>query len=86
LGEFDVIISSDLLYESEHVDLLTYFLQQHAAAQCEIILVDPGRGNHARFSKKMVALGFTHSQEKPDTHTYLEKPFGGQVLHYLRKS
>jgi len=84
LGEFDVIIGSDLLYESEQIELLAYFLQQHAAAKCEIILVDPGRGHHAKFSKKMVALGFTHSQQKPDTAAYLDKPFGGQVLCYLR--
>jgi predicted nicotinamide N-methyase len=84
LGEFDVIIGSDLLYESEHVDLLAHFLQQHAAAHCEIIVVDPGRGNHARFSKKMIELGFAHSQHKPETEAYLDKPFGGQVLRYLR--
>lgn len=84
LGEFDVIIGSDLLYESEHVDLLAHFLQQHAATHCEIILVDPGRGHHAKFSKKMVELGFVHSQQKPETEDYLDKPFGGQVLCYLR--
>lgn len=84
LGKFDVIIGSDILYEAEHVELLANFLQQHASPHCEIILVDPGRGNHARFSKKMVQLGFAHTQKKPDTHAYLEKPFAGQVLHYLR--
>ncbi len=85
LGKFDVIIGSDILYEADHVELLANFLQQHAAPHCEIILVDPGRGNHARFSKKMVQLGFLHTQKKPDTHAYLEKPFAGQVLYYLRK-
>ncbi len=84
LGLFDVIIGSDVLYEVEHIELLANFLQQHAAPHCEIILVDPGRGNHARFSKKMVQLGFLHTQKKPDTHAYLEKPFVGQVLHYVR--
>jgi ETFB lysine methyltransferase len=84
LGKFDVIIGSDILYEAEHVELLANFLQQHAAPHCEIIVVDPGRGNHARFSKKMVQLGFEHTQKKPDTHAYLEKPFAGRVLHYLR--
>lgn len=84
LGEFDVIIGSDLLYESEHVDLLAHFLQQHAATHCEIILVDPGRGHHARFSKKMVKLGFVHTQHKPYTAEYLDKPFNGQVLRYIR--
>lgn len=84
LGKFDVIIGSDILYEAEHVELLANFFQQHAAPRCEIILVDPGRGNHAKFSKKMVQFGFEHTQNKPDTHAYLEKPFAGQVLHYLR--
>lgn len=84
LGEFDVIIGSDILYEAEHVELLANFLQQHAAAHCEIILVDPGRGNHARFSKKMVQMGFEHTQKKPDTQAYLTSSFAGQVLHYVR--
>jgi predicted nicotinamide N-methyase len=84
LGKFDVIIGSDLLYESNHVDLLANFLHQHADAHCEIILVDPGRGHHARFSKKMLELSFTHTQHKPNTEDYLEKPFKGQVLRYLR--
>ncbi len=84
LGKFDVIIGSDLLYESEHVELLAHFLQQHANDHCEIILVDPGRGHHARFSKKMIEAGFEHSQQKPVTTAYLLKPFSGQILHYLR--
>jgi ETFB lysine methyltransferase len=84
LGKFDVIIGSDLLYEAEHVELLANFLQQHAAPHCEIILVDPGRGHHAKFSKKMVQLGFDHNQKKPDNISDLDKPFKGQVLHYLR--
>jgi len=84
LGQFDLIIGSDILYEAEHVDLLAHFLQQHAAIKCDIILVDPGRGNHARFSKKMVSFGFLHHQKKPQTLLYLDKPFAGQVLYYCR--
>lgn len=84
LGKFDVIIGSDILYEAEHVELLANFLNQHASVHCEIILVDPGRGHHAKFSKKMVQLGFEHSQKKPDDMTCFDKPFKGQVLHYWR--
>lgn len=84
LGTFDVIIGSDLLYELEHIDLLSQFIHRHANPYCEIILVDPGRGNHAPFSKKMTALGYQHSQHKPADSSYLSKPFKGQVLHYLR--
>ncbi len=85
MGKFDLIIGSDLLYESEHVDLLSEFIDQHTQPECEIIIVDPGRGNHARFSKKMVKLGYSHSQSKPENMSYLTKPFKGQILQYQRK-
>jgi predicted nicotinamide N-methyase len=81
---FDVIIGSDLLYESEHVGLLSEFINQHAAPQCDIILIDPGRGHHAKFSKKMVALGYSHSQQKPDIALKNSRVFSGQILTYSR--
>lgn len=84
LGKFDLIIGSDLLYERSHVETLSGFIEQHANTQCTVILVDPGRGHHAPFSKKMVTLGYTHSQFKPTETVYLEKPFAGQILSYQR--
>jgi len=84
LGEFDLIIGSDLLYERGHVELLSCFIEEHAKEHCEVILVDPGRGNHAKFSKKMVTLGYSHSQSKPQNADYLKQAFRGQVLHYNR--
>lgn len=84
LGLFDVIIGSDLLYEAEHVELLAAFINRHAKDRCDVLLVDPGRGNHARFSKRMVSLGYSHSQHKPLT-AFLDKPFPGQVLSYSRQ-
>ena len=42
LGLFDVIIGSDLLYEDEHVQLLAYFIKNHASEKCDVIIVDPG--------------------------------------------
>ena len=84
LGRFDIIIGSDLLYENEHVDLLSNFIHKHAKSNCKVIIVDPGRGNHARFSKRMVSLGYSHSQSKPENMSYLTKPFKGQILQYSR--
>lgn len=84
LGEFDLIIGSDLLYEAGHVDLLAGFIDQHAKPACEVIIVDPGRGHHARFSKRMAARGYAHSQCQPDTSHYQAKPFQGQVIRYSR--
>ena len=84
LGKFDVIIASDVLYEREHVELLCGFIKRHSKPACEIIMVDPGRGHHAPFSKKMIALGFTHQQRKPVHGKYAHEKFKGQVLTYQR--
>jgi predicted nicotinamide N-methyase len=86
LGRFDLIIGSDLLYERNHAAILSGFINQHAKTVCEVILVDPGRGNHAQFSKKMVKLGYAKSQSKPENTRYLDKTFRGQILRYIRES
>lgn len=84
LGEFDVLIGADLLYEKQHISLLTDFINRHSASQCEIIIVDPGRGHHAPFSKRMVKLGFSHTQYKPQQLDPNKQAFKGQVLTYTR--
>lgn len=84
LGKFDIIIGSDILYEREHIDLLSEFVNRHANSKCEVILVDPGRSNHAAFSKKMVALGFVHTQHKSEHGDLITGAFKGQILKYIR--
>jgi predicted nicotinamide N-methyase len=84
LGKFDLILGSDLLYEDEHADLLSQFIHQHSKPHCEVIIVDPGRGRHASFSKMMVRLGYTHHQFKPIHTDYLTNEFKGQILSYAR--
>ena len=84
LGQFDLIIGSDLLYEREQVEALADFIDQHTRPSCEVLLVDPGRGQHARFSKAMVLRGYAHSQERLGSPSYLPVPFNGQILHYVR--
>ena len=84
LGCFDLIIGSDLLYERAHVIPLAGFIHQHAGEHCDVLLVDPGRGHHAPFSKKMVSLGYSHSQERPLYPADVQSMPRGQVLHYHR--
>jgi len=84
LGTYDLIVGSDLLYEGDHVDLLSGFINQHAKPHCEVIIIDPGRSYHGRFSKKMVTLGYSHSHSKPVNADYLTQPFRGQILRYDR--
>jgi len=86
LGKFDLIVGSDLIYEKEHINMLSDFINQHAKPDCEVILVDPGRGYHARFSKQMVNLGYTHSQSLPQNLVDQVPEFSGQVLRYQRKA
>lgn len=84
LGQFDLIIGADLLYEVQHIELLSEFINRHAKPSCEVLLVDPGRGKHAKFSKKMIQLGYSHSQRKPKIIKPGDKEFPGQVLSYIR--
>lgn len=84
LGEFDIIIGSDLLYEAEHSKMLSRFINQHAANECEIILIDPNRGNSAKFSRKMVALGYSHHQTALQVNTEGRQNFNGRILRYER--
>ena len=86
LGEFDLLIGSDLLYERESVELLAGFIDRHANPACEVILIDPGRGNHAKFSKNMVSRGYTHTQAKAQNLHLLSQPFKGRVLRYTRQA
>ncbi len=84
LGSFDLIVGSDILYERGHAELLAAFIEQHAKAHCEVIIVDPGRGQQGRFNKEMESLGYTHSQSAPENIDYLDKPYKGKILRYQR--
>jgi predicted nicotinamide N-methyase len=61
LGKFDLIIGSDLLYEHQHIALLSAFINHHSSSQVEVVIVDPGRGAHRAFAREMEHLGYTHS-------------------------
>lgn len=85
LGKFDLIIGSDLLYERDHIELLSNFIDNHTNPEAEVIIVDPGRSMHARFSKKMVELGYSFEQFKPViSDEELSNEFTGFALKYKR--
>ncbi len=88
LGKFDVIIGSDLLYEKEHAELLSSFIDGHANQHCSIIIIDPGRPYRGRFSKNMVNLGYSHHQSKPENLDHISTPFVGsnrfQIMRYQK--
>ncbi|MGH1462082.1 MAG: class I SAM-dependent methyltransferase [Neptuniibacter sp.] len=87
LGHFDLIIGSDLLYEDGHIKLLSHFIENHAKPECEVIIVDPGRGRKTKLSKQMIEYGFSSSEFKPEgTEKYLDQEFKGYILKFERPS
>tara|TARA_B110000503_G_scaffold42977_1_gene70333 strand:+ start:14060 stop:14710 length:651 start_codon:yes stop_codon:yes gene_type:complete len=84
LGLFDLIIGSDLLYEDQHIALLTQFIEAHSKPICEVILVDPGRGRKNKLSARMIEFGYSSSHLKPVHTDYLEQEFKGHILKFER--
>ena len=84
LGRFDIIIGSDLLYEDEHVELLTGFIQEHSNPRCEVIIVDPGRGRKNKLAKKLLEIGYASTFSKPEHTDYLDSVFKGDILIFSR--
>ncbi len=85
LGEFDLIIGSDLLYEPGHAEVLSAFIDSHAKPHCEVIIVDPGRAHSGRFNKLMEKLGYACSQSRPESIARLDELLPrGKVLRYQR--
>ena len=84
LGEFDLIIGSDLLYERDHPSQLADFIDRHGGCDAEVILVDPKRGQQGRFGKAMAALGFEQRADLPTPAVEGEAFFGGRVLNFVR--
>ena len=82
---FDLIIGSDLLYEDEHIELLSDFIQAHSNPTCEVIIVDPGRGRKNKLAKKMLENGYASSFFKPDKIECLKSDFKGHILQFVRK-
>lgn len=84
LGEFDLIIGSDILYERGLLLQLVGFLGRHASPNCEIMLVDPRRENRGRFSRLMEEQGWKAWRTEARPSPPLAEPYAGEVLHFSR--
>jgi 2-polyprenyl-3-methyl-5-hydroxy-6-metoxy-1,4-benzoquinol methylase len=84
LGEFDLIIGGDVLYERDHPAQLADFIALHAAANAEVIIIDPNRGNTAAFNRAMLAHGFLCKETPIDAPLADGAEYRGKMLRYLR--
>ena len=57
LGEFDLIIGSDVLYERDHPHQLAGFIQRHAAPPAQVLISVPKRGHPAPVHKALPPNG-----------------------------
>jgi predicted nicotinamide N-methyase len=83
LGLFDLIIGSDLMYERGQAESLARFIDLHAEPACEVIIVDPGRGQLGRFGRIMAGLGYRDRRHEPGDG---DPEFGGQTHSYQREA
>lgn len=57
-GKYDFILGSDLLYDRDAPAALSAFIDDHAAEEAEIWIIDPDRGHRPAFTRHMAAYGF----------------------------
>lgn len=63
-GRFELIMGSDVLYERDAEGTLPAFIQRHASAKGEVLIVDPDRGNRVPFGRAMQQLGYTQEERR----------------------
>ncbi len=84
LEKFELIIGSDVLYEHQHIELLSAFIDLHSSTDVEVVIVDPGRGSHRAFAREMERLGYEHSWTDLKDYPILDVKPKGFILRFSR--
>ncbi len=84
LGEFDLIIGSDVLYERQQPGQLATFIDCHATDASQVIIVDPDRGNRVAFCREMSERGFGFTSRRAKRRTENGEPYKGRFLTFSR--
>lgn len=86
LGEFDLIIGSDVLYEPDHSKNVSRFINKHSKSDVRVIIVDPNRSNRSRFTRNMESLGYSHHSERFSMMDLKRTPNKGHIMYYQRQA
>ena len=84
--KYDLIIGSDILYQRDHSLELAQFINENAEKKCEVILVDPKRGNKNNFSREMQRNYFVHEQDNQVFLDQFKQTYNGSVSYYYRNN
>ncbi len=83
-GRFDLIIGSDVLYERDDQGHLAGFIQRHAMAEAEVLIVDPDRGNRSAFTRRMADQGFALCTTRLSVRAADSGGYKSRLLQYTR--
>jgi predicted nicotinamide N-methyase len=85
-GLFDLIIGSDVLYERDEEGVLSSFIGRHGSPVCEVMIIDPDRGNRSPFHRRMAAMGYSLEETRiRQPMTARAHAYSGRLLHYRRQ-
>lgn len=84
IGQFDVIIGSDILYEPNHAEMLAALVNRLASANAKVLITCPGRGYRNRFSRLLQSNGFDFTETNVPFTKDEAPPFRGRLLCYKR--
>jgi predicted nicotinamide N-methyase len=83
-GRYELIMGSDVLYERDEGGRLAGFIERHASAVGEVLIVDPNRGNRSPFHRRMDALGYDLDETVLHGGPEVRTGYRGRLLHYRR--
>ncbi|MEY2655816.1 MAG: hypothetical protein RLZZ524_2844 [Pseudomonadota bacterium] len=83
-GRFELIMGSDVLYERDDGGVLAAFIERHAAAAGEVLIVDPNRSNRSPFHRRMDAMGYDLDETVLNGGAEVRAGYRGRLLHYRR--
>lgn len=83
--QFDLIIGSDILYERSHHAMVAAFIDHHAAAKAEIVIIDPNRGHVGKFNRRMDELGYDCAEQRAEERLADDEQYRGRILNYSRR-
>ena len=84
LGQFDIVVGSDVLYERSQPEQLAAFLECHTKDCAEILIIDPNRSNRSVFHRAMDARGYSLTDTPIQAPLYDGSPYRGRLLRYRR--
>lgn len=86
-ARYDLILGSDLLYDRNAPRELADFIDDHAAAQAEVWIIDPDRGHRPAFTRRMAGFGFELIEQERLDDSVMDatgEPYKGRLLRYER--